>query len=76
MGRVRARLIALPAAVTPLIIGEDDAITIETLIEEAVDDALKELTLDETGDYAAYVIEDGIAGSSEGQPETDAEDIG
>ena len=44
VSRVRTRLLRLPSAVTPLILGEEDRIAIQSTIDSAVRDALMELS--------------------------------
>jgi terminase small subunit / prophage DNA-packing protein len=46
LARVRARMLRLPSAVAPLVLGEDDQIVIQETIEDMVRDALSEMSAD------------------------------
>ncbi len=46
LARVRARMLRLPSAVAPLVMGEDDQIVIQETIEDMVRDALSEMSAD------------------------------
>ena len=46
LARVRARMLRLPSAAAPLVLGEDDQVTIQTILEETVRDALSEMSVD------------------------------
>lgn len=48
--RVRSRLLRLPASCAPLLIGAEDRVEIQQIIEKEVRDALSELSADWTGD--------------------------
>lgn len=42
--RTRSRLLRVPSAVSPLVVGEDDRVTVQTTIDDAIRDALSELS--------------------------------
>jgi len=46
LARVKARMLRLPSAVAPLVLGEDDQIVIQETIEDMVRDALSEMSAD------------------------------
>jgi len=50
MARVRTRMMRVPSSVAPLIIGMDDQIAIQQAIDDAVRDALSEMSADWRGD--------------------------
>lgn len=43
--RVKARLLRLPAAAAPLVLGEDDRVVIQSVLDDQVRDALSELSV-------------------------------
>ena len=48
--RVKSRMLRLPAVLAPLVLGEEDRVTIQSTLDEGIRDALTELSGEWTGD--------------------------